>query len=159
MAWRRRAMVMITALATGASGCGVAAGSGESDASTPTISVGGGMVGAGGGDRANPPRRLSWSAANCSLPDAPTGPIGNTAEALRSSFGGSVADTRFVLGRGLTPPRMTLLNRLPLKGNEQVAVREIIWAKGGCTLTVWLTRQRGSWRAVQTARSSAGAEY
>lgn len=102
---------------------------------------------------------LNWSATNCTLPDAPSKPIGQSADALTTAFGRPVADARFVLGDEMTPARNTLLNRLPMHGNERVMVREMIWTKSGCDLTVWLTQHGGIWQAVQTARASADAEY
>ena len=101
----------------------------------------------------------SWSARNCALPDAPTAPIGKTLDVVKASFGAPIADSSFTLGTGLIPPRMTLLNRLPLEGNERVRVRELIWQKNGCQLVVWFTAKSGGWRAVQTARSSALGEH
>ena len=102
---------------------------------------------------------LSWSAANCTVPDAPTQLIGHSVDMLTTAFGRPIADARFILSDALTPARNTLLNRLPLRGNERVVVREMIWTKARCDLTVWLTQRGGVWRAIQTARASADAEY
>lgn len=107
----------------------------------------------------SPQPALTWNSRECTLPDSPTAPIGQTAETLRRAFGKPVDDTRFLFANGLYAPREVLLNRLPLKGNERTPIREMVWVKGGCSLIVWLTQNQGVWRAVQTARSSASAEY
>lgn len=101
-----------------------------------------------------------WAAGGCpKLPDQPAFAIGRSEADLSRAYGKPDFSGDFVLGRGLDPSRMTILNVLPLPANAERTVREIGWNRAGCTLRVWLVERDGVWTSVQAVRSPSDGEH
>lgn len=157
MSARLALMAMIVALA----GCGAAGGVSESEA-RPSAENGAQPAtanAAGVEQKGNVKMAEDWTAGGCpKLPDHPPFAIGRSEADLSGAYGKPDSSGDFVLGRGLDPSRMTILNVLPLPANAERTVREIGWTRAGCSLTVWLVKRDGAWTSVQAVRSPSDGE-
>jgi hypothetical protein len=103
---------------------------------------------------------IDWTADGCSLtPFEPSFPLNRTQASLYESFGAPKDTDDFEFEKGLIyREREVLLNVLSLPADAKRIVRELIWEKSGCTLTLWLVEKQGIWTSVYGWELEPGAE-
>lgn len=147
---------MIVALA----GCGAAGGVSESEARPAVENGAQAATTAARVEKGEAKMPDDWTAGGCpKLPDEPAFAIGRSEADLSRAYGKPDFSGDFMLGRGLDPSRMTILNVLPLPANAERTVREIGWNRAGCMLRIWLVERDGAWTSVQAVRSPSDGEH
>jgi hypothetical protein len=112
----------------------------------------------------SPPAQASklvdWTADGCSLdPFEPGFPLNRTQASLYESFGAPKDTDDFEFEKGLVyREREVLLGALSLPADAKRMVRELIWEKSGCTLTLWLVEKQGTWTSIYGWEDEPGSE-
>jgi hypothetical protein len=103
---------------------------------------------------------IDWTADGCSLAPYDAGfPLNRTQASLYASFGAPKDTDDFAFEKGLVyREREVLLNVLSLPADAKRIVRELIWEKSGCTLTLWLVEKQGTWTSIYGWELEPGAE-
>jgi hypothetical protein len=103
---------------------------------------------------------IDWTADGCSLaPYDARFPLNRTEASLYQSYGKPKYIDDFELEKGLNVERDVLLGALSLPADAKRMVRELIWEKSGCTLTIWLVEKQGTWTSISGWEVEPGVEF